>query len=635
MIERMETEVVGDTPATAKGPCRLEGAHEPVQVRPEADLVRYRHEMRRFVSGYANLPVATQATCPVCRDVVPATFERIGSQVVLTYGCRRCGPRQDVHADAIWTDLRRDFPGSAELTFGGSRIHPILRRLPRTVESLCPQCGAIILGRYFVEDGAVWIEKTCPEHGYFRDCINSDALLYSKAAWWSYQEHPGQKFPQVTGARNCPSNCGLCNQHVSGSCLAQIDLTNRCNMRCPICFANANATGYVCEPDFDQVVRQLQTLRDLRPIPCTAIQFTGGEPTIHPDFLKIVSTARQMGFSHIQIATNGIRLGDLEFARQAAAAGLHTLYLQFDGVGEEAYRTTRAYPGIWQKKLAVIDNCRKLGMKICLVPTILKSVNDNQVGEIFKFALRNIDVVSAISYQPVSFTGRMEAQDVRTFRYTLGDLAHDIAQASGTRPLRDMFPLSVVLPLAQILEALTGKPKIRPSCHTDCAFGTYFLVSPDGKPYAFPQVVNIEGMFTEMNRIAADISRRGRATWLDRWRTFRMFKRHFNEQAAPPGLTVKRFIRSLQGMVDKNVGRGDGEKFSYKTLLCAGMHFQDRYNYDVERSKRCVILYSTPGGVFPFCTYNCGPEYRQLVERAYAAQHGTAAKTNENCGRRG
>jgi hypothetical protein len=93
-----------------------------------------------------------------------------------------------------------------------------------------------------------------------------------------------------------------------------------------------------------------------------------------------------------------------------------------------------------------------------------------------------------------------------------------------------------------------------------------------------------------------------------------MFKRHFRPEAAPPGLTVERFIRSLQGLVDKNVGRGEGEKTTYKTLLCAGMHFQDRYNFDVQRAKRCVILYSTPEGVFPFCTYNCGPEYRRGIE---------------------
>jgi len=619
MIERVEPQV--------------EFSGRPPAAAPRADareaggitLDDFRRRMRRFTGRYESLPVATQATCPTCRRVVGAAFERVGRQVVLTYRCDACGPLREVHHDAIWTDARSDFPGSAHRTFGGARIHPVIRRLPRTVETLCPECGAIVLGRYFVEDGAVHIEKSCPEHGHFRDCINSDALLHAKAAWWTYEEHPGQKYPHTAGTGHCPSDCGLCRQHLSSPCLAQIDLTSRCNMHCPICFARAGAPGRVAEVDYDQAVRQLQALRDLRPTPCTAIQFTGGEPTIHPDFLRIVSAAREMGFSHIQIATNGLRLADADFAGQCHQAGLHTLYLQFDGVGEEAHRYTRNFPGIWEKKLAVIENCRTLGMKVCLVPTILKGVNDEQVGEIFHFAVENIDVVSGISYQPVSFSGRIDADEVRERRYTVGDLAHDIARSSGASPMRDMFPLSIVVSLGQVLQALTGDPKIRPSCHPDCAFGTYFLVSPDGQAYPFPAVINVEGMFTEMNRIATRIRRRGRATWLDKIRTSRMFKRHFNAEAAPAGLDLKRFVRSLQGLLDKNVGRGQGEKVTYKTLLCAGMHFQDRYNYDVERAKRCVILYSTPQGIFPFCTYNCGPEYRTIVERDLAAA--TAAGT--------
>ncbi|MHC4982489.1 MAG: tetraether lipid synthase Tes [Planctomycetota bacterium] len=587
-------------------------------------LRTFKESMRRFVRRYESPPVDFQATCPHCRQVAPAVFDKAGGQVVLTYNCRTCGERREVHHDTIWTDARSDFPGSATHTFSGTRIHPVLRRLPRTVETLCPRCSAIILGRYFVQDGAVLIEKTCPEDGYFRDCVNSDVLLYSKAAWWTFQEQPGHEFPQVTGGRNCPSECGLCNQHLSGSCLAQIDLTNRCNLRCPICFANAGVTGFVFEPDYDEVVRQMRLLRELRPTPCTAIQFTGGEPTIHPDFLRIVAAAREMGFSHIQIATNGIRIADEDFARAAADAGLHTLYLQFDGVGEEPHKRTRNFAGIWEKKLAAVENCRTTGMKICLVPTILKTVNDDQVGKIFQFAVENVDVISGISYQPVAFAGRIDTNARLAQRYTLGDLAGDIAAASGASALRDMYPLSIVVPLGQILEALTGEPKIRPSCHPDCAFGTYFLVSPEGKAYPFPQVVNVEGMFTDMNRIAAGIRRRGRATWLDKWRTFRIFKRHFNKDAAPPGLTLKCFIRSIYGLLDKSVGRGAAEKLTYKTLLCAGMHFQDRYNYDIERAKRCVILYSTPEGIFPFCTYNCGPSYRQIVELDYASRHAEA-----------
>ena len=584
----------------------------------------FKQSMRRFADAQARLPLATRATCPACRNVVDATFDRHipaaggDGQILLTCHCADCGERAEVHHDRIWTVAASDVPGSAAATFHGSPVRPIIRRLPRTVETLCPACSAVIVGRYFVEDGAVTIEKTCPEHGYFRDCINSDALLFSKAAWWSFEEHPGLEFPQVKGGRHCPSDCGLCNQHISSPCLAQIDLTNRCNMRCPICFANAGVTGTVCQPDFDQIVRQLQTLRDMRPTPTTAVQFTGGEPTVHPDFVKIIATTREMGFSHIQIATNGLKLTDYEFAARCFDAGLHVLYLQFDGVGEAAYAQTRNYPGIWEKKLATVENCRKLGMKICLVPTVVKGVTDDQVGSIIRFAVENIDVVSAISFQPVSFTGRIDQDQLAARRYTVGDLAHDIADATGSDTLRDMYPLSVVVPLAQFLEALTGDPKIRPSCHTDCAFGTYFLVAPDGQTYPFPQVIDIEGMFCDMNRIAAKIRKRGRATWLDRISAVRMFKRHFRPDQAPPDLTVKRFIRSLTGLVDKSVGRGDSGQANYRTLLCAGMHFQDRYNYDVERVKRCVILYSTPAGVFPFCTYNCGPEYRPIVEAAYA-----------------
>ncbi len=583
------------------------------------EFMSFRESMRRFSAANVELPLSLQATCPGCGVVVDATFDRVSEQIVLTFHCETCGEIRQVHQDAIWTELASDTPGSATHTYHGARVHPNLRHLPRTVETLCPTCSAILVGRYFVDDGMVWIEKTCPDHGHVRDKISADALLYSKATWWSFEEHPGLEHPHTCGQGTCPADCGLCDQHVSTACLAQIDLTNRCNMNCPICFANAGATGNVCELSYEQVIHQLQLLRDLKPKPCTAIQFTGGEPTIHPDFLKIVSTARDMGFSHIQIATNGLTIADESFARAAAEAGLHTLYLQFDGIGDEAYQTTRNFPGIWEKKLAAIENCRKTGMKVCLVPTLLKGVTDGAVGDIFRFAVDHIDVVSGISYQPVSFTGRIDEADRLSQRYTLGDLAHDLADASGASPLRDMFPLSIVVPLAQMLEALTGKTKIRPSCHTDCAFGTYFLVSPAGQAIPFPQVVNVEGMFTDMNRIAAKIrGKGGKVSFWDKLAIMRMFKRHFNADQAPEGLSVKKFVHSLRGLVDKNVGRGEGEKTTYKTLLCAGMHFQDRYNFDAERAKRCVILYSTPGGLFPFCTYNCGPMYRPMVEGAYA-----------------
>jgi uncharacterized radical SAM superfamily Fe-S cluster-containing enzyme len=578
----------------------------------QSELDQYRLSMRRFDPRVKGLPWAMQAQCPQCGQVVPAEFKLVNDQVVLFFNCPKDGVVKEVHNDNIFTNK------SSLKTFGGKPIQPVLPILPRTVETLCPECSAVILGRYYVRDGAVWIEKTCPEHGYFRDCVNRDVNHYVKMVNISYTEGCGLLNPAVLDAKRCPTDCGLCDQHQSPSILANIDLTNRCNLNCPICFANANVAGYVYEPSYDEIVKMLQRLRDYRPIPCTCVQFSGGEPTIHPDFHKIIAKTLSMGFSQIQIATNGIKMADEDFARKAAEAGLHTLYLQFDGVDEEVYMRTRGKP-LMKYKLATIENCRKFGMKVCLVPTIIRTENDDQVAKILQFAVDNIDTVSGISYQPVSFTGRIDITELEQKRYTVGDLAHDIAKASGCDPIRDFYPLDFSVPFSEIVSVICGAPKIQTPCHPDCATGTYFWVSPDKKLYPFPLVFDIHPLFNELHKLAKQIEAKGRvaSTW-DKLKAGWLFYKYFRPDRAPKDLTFYRMIRSLRGMINKQVGRGDEQKKNYKTLLAAGMHFQDRYNFDVQRIKRCVIHYSTPEGEFPFCTYNCGPNYRPFVEKMHA-----------------
>ena len=598
---------------------------------PQKDLQQLRRDILRYHNRLSDLPCATTATCPRCGAHVPARFQWANGsqqQLLLQFECPDCGPLAQVHHDSIWSTPQLDRTGSAEATFSGHIIKPNLRDLPRTVQTLCPQCCAVIVGRYFVEDDAVLIEKTCAEHGPYRDIISRDVNLYLKAAHWSFDEKPGLENPNNPAATStCPADCGLCGRHQSCSCLANIDLTNRCNLNCPICFANANAAGYVYEPSFEQIEQMMRALRDIRPTPATAVQFSGGEPTVHPRFLDIVARAREMGFSNIQIATNGLKMADYDFAARAREAGLHTLYLQFDGIGPEIHLTTRGR-NIWDQKLRALENCRRLDLKICLVPTVIKTVNDDQVGPIFNFAVDNIDVISGISYQPVCFTGRIDTEQRLRQRYTLGDLAHDLAAATGAVIERDFYPLSIVMPISQLLETVTGDPKIKPSCHTDCAVGTYFLVSADKQVYPFPQVIDIEAMFTGMNRLAHKFApRAGRLNFIDKLRIYRLIKDVLRPDALPPGLTVKRFMQTIQGMVDKNKGRGPAGQANYRTLMAAGMHFQDRYNYDTERTKRCVIPYSTPLGLVPFCAYNGGPTYRTIIERMCSKNNGIANGT--------
>ena len=322
----------------------------------------------------------------------------------------------------------------------------------------------------------------------------------------------------------------------------------------------------------------------------------------------------------MQIATNGLKLAEREFAERAAEAGLHTLYLQFDGLDDAVYRQTRGRP-LLETKLACIENCRRLDMKVCLVPTIINNCNRDQVGRIFRYAVENADVISAISYQPVALTGRISRRELEQKRYTLGDLAHDLADASGADVYRDMFPLSVIAPLSRIMQMLDGKPKIRPSCHSDCAFGTYFFVTPEKEAIPIPKLFDIARLFGGFNELYFRITGRradGRANGLDKLAIVWTFLKSYNWRQYDRRISPFTFIRALRGMTNKRHGRGEPGQKTFRTLMAAGMHFMDCYNYDTERIKRCVILYSTPDGIYPFCTLNGGPEYRPYIERMLA-----------------
>jgi uncharacterized radical SAM superfamily Fe-S cluster-containing enzyme len=510
----------------------------------------------------------------------------------------------------------------AEKTLSGSPILPLQKGLPKTTQSLCPECTKVINARIFEEGGKVWMEKTCAEHGDFRDLIYSDVNLYLKMEQWHFGDGVGLSNPSIPEATNCPSQCGLCSLHQSHTALANIDLTNRCNLTCPFCFANANQAGTLYEPSFAEVRIMLQALRNERPVAGRVVQFSGGEPTIYPRFLDVLRMTKEMGFSHIQAATNGIMLSDLSFAEQCAEAGLQTLYLQFDGTTPDIYLKTRG-EDLLEKKLACIENCKKTGMKIVFVPTIVKGINDHQIGDIVKLALKNVKCMSGISFQPVAFTGRLNRNELESKRFTQADLAHAVADQTGlTDKYNDWFPLTCVTPFSKLLGALRGEPVPTITCHPHCSLGTYLFVDEQNQNAVpvtrFFDVGNaLQDMYENARKTeGAGIIGKGWAG-LKAWNSL---KKHFHEEHAPAGLNFDKFIETLRGFTDKKVGRNgnDGVR-TYRTLLVAGMHFMDAYNYDVERVKRCVIHYAAPNGLlYPFCAYNSGPCYREHIEKKYS-----------------
>ncbi|MGA2274859.1 MAG: tetraether lipid synthase Tes [Bryobacteraceae bacterium] len=507
-----------------------------------------------------------------------------------------------------------------ETTYTGSPIRPLQKGLPKSTRSLCPECSQLIDAKILEDSGKVVMEKRCPTHGEFRDTVYSDAKLYLKMEEWEFGDNRGLANPAVTTAKSCPDDCGLCNLHTSHTGLANLDLTNRCNMTCPVCFANANASGYLYEPDFETVRKMLQALRDQKPVACRIVQFSGGEPTIYPRFLDVLRLAKEMGFSHTQVATNGLKFMDLEFAERAKEAGLHTLYLQFDGVCDDVYRRTRG-ESLWEKKLRAIENVKRADLKIVYVPTIVKGVNDHQIGDIIRLALEYIECSSGISFQPVAFTGRIARHELEAKRFTLSDFARAVQQQTGICDMyEDWFPLSCVTPFSKLLSALRGDETTTLSCHPHCSLGTYLFVDQNRKAVPVTQFVEVGPMLREMDDLARKAGKR-RIQFFTRISAWNNLRKFFHEEKAPAGLTFNKFLQTLQGMTDKRYGRGSSEAggFTYRTLMLAGMHFMDSYNYDVERVQRCVIHYAAPNGlIYPFCAYNSGPVYRERIEKEFS-----------------
>ncbi len=251
-------------------------------------------------------------------------------------------------------------------------------------------------------DGQVWMVKECPIHGKYEDLMAVDAKFLE----WIEKNFPGRDIP-AHNDEDLHSHGSSTVRHGRGSVLT-VDLTNRCNMMCDPCFMDANQVGYVHELSWEEIQEILDNATKIKPRRQMSVQFSGGEPTMHPRFLDAVRYARKIGYNSVQAATNGIEFAkSKEFCKQAFEAGLRYAYLQFDGIGNDA-NSHRQVGNLFDVKLRAIENMHEAGIEIVLVTTIVNNVNNDQVGPIVKFAMENPKKISFVSFQPVSFTGRDE-----------------------------------------------------------------------------------------------------------------------------------------------------------------------------------------------------------------------------------
>lgn len=441
--------------------------------------------------------------------------------------------------------------------------------LPRDTASLCPVCLERIPARRVPQGEAIFLEKRCPVHGAFRTCLWRGAPAMEG---WRRPKTP-LRLP-VTGhpvAAGCPFDCGLCPEHRQRSCTVILEVTPRCDLLCPVCYAGSGPEGE--DPSLAVIQGWLRQVR--RQTGGCPIQLSGGEPTLRDDLPAIVALGRREGFPFIQVNTNGLRLAaDRPYLEALKKAGLSTVFLQFDGTRDAVYRQLRGRP-LLEAKRAAIRNCAAAGVGVVLVPTLVPGVNTGELGAILDTALAHFPGVRAVHFQPVSYFGRCPGPPEDRRRLTLPEVMRGIEEQTGGR-----------------LRAADFRP---PGCENAwCSFHAQYLVDAAGVPRPLQPPLPLQPDPPPIP--AAEGAARAMACVTRQWGPPA-------PPAAPPpaGATAGCACPAGPGEdLDAFLARARSQTFAV-----SAMAFQDAWNLDLDRVRDCCIHQLAPDGrLVPFCLYN-------------------------------
>ncbi len=380
------------------------------------------------------------------------------------------------------------------------------------------------------------------------------------------------------------------------------------------CFFYAKEGQPIYEPTLEQIRLMLRRAKEEIP-PCNAVQLTGGEPTLRDDLVDIIRIAKEEGYDHVQLNTDGIRLAfDRKLVEDITKAGVNTIYLSFDGV-----TPLTNWKNHWEIPL-IFKNIRDVnGPGLVLVPTIIRNVNESEMGEIINFGLNHIDIVRGVNFQPISMVGRVPKEERAMFRITIPRTLKLIEeQTNGAIAMEDWYPVPIAGHIARFFDAFLGKRYYMTS-HFACGCATYVFLE-DGKVIPITRFIDVEGfveyLIEKTKEVEGkEIGRLGRIK-VSADLIVKFIKKFYDESKAPKNLKVLNLMKHafLHGNYEAL-----GE-FHRKALFLGMMHFQDEYNYDVERTERCVIHYGMPDGrIVPFCAFNVIPEhYRDKVQPEYS-----------------
>jgi uncharacterized radical SAM superfamily Fe-S cluster-containing enzyme len=447
--------------------------------------------------------------------------------------------------------------------------------------SLCATCLRKVEAKVVIdpETQHVYLHKWCPEHPSQKVLISTDAEYYKLSRQTLKAGQMPLRF-NTPIRYGCPYDCGLCPDHEQHSCLTLVEITDGCNLACPICYSESSPRRVGSHKSLEQIEFMLDCVVRNEGEP-DVVQISGGEPTIHPLFFEVLDAAKRRPIKHLMVNTNGVRIAsdDGSFARRLKdyMPGFE-LYLQFDSFVSSRLRDLRGEDLTDVRKRA-IDRLNEHNISTTLVVTLKKGLNDGEIGEIIDYALRQ-RCVRGVTFQPIQHAGRADGFDPARDRLTLGEIRQQILRQS------DVFKPSDVIPVP---------------CHPDCLAMAYAL-KLDGC------VTPLTGMIDPKVLLHGE----GNTIVYERDPNLRRELFKLFSTAASPSSSATSLKQLLCCLPQVIAPAGIGYDNIFRVII---MQFLDAHNFDVRSVKKsCVhIVHPTDGRIIPFDTYNLF--YRDGKER--------------------
>jgi tetraether lipid synthase len=433
--------------------------------------------------------------------------------------------------------------------------------------SICPDCRRPIDAQILLRDGKVFMRKRCPEHGPFEALVYSDAEAYVRNARYN---KPGT-IPLAFSSEvhyGCPFDCGLCPEHQQHVCLGIIEVNSACNMDCPLCFATAGPGFNLTLAEVEEILDHLLETEGSPQV----VQFSGGEPSIHPHIVPMLRAAKARGIDHVMLNTNGKRIArDDRFLAELAEVR-PSIYFQFDGFEERTYEKLRGEPGILPEKLTALDRLASIDLDVVLVAAVERGVNEHEVGHLVKFGLEH-PAVRGINFQPAFHAGRHVVHDPLQ-RMTIPDVVRGIEEQT-----RGLFRVDDFVPV--------------PCCFPTCNSVTYaFLDGENVVP--LPRVLNVDDYLDYItNRVVPDLGTEVRRALEGLW----------SSSAVPGGeRAATDFAFTCSSCDLSTLAPRDIAKRMFMVML---QDFMDPWTFNQKNLMKCCKEFLLPGGhQIPFCAYN-------------------------------